>query len=178
MNKYSSGPALRRREAILAVARDGRPRSQEELQQRLSARGIVVAQPTLSRDLRALGFAKTPTGYVAAAGPAAQDRPPPAPAPARADGGAGGGTPADRALRDFALSVRAAGSLVVVRTPPAAAPTVARALDEAALPGVVGSIAGDDTIFLATEGPLVARRIERRLQGPLGPRRRARPAGG
>jgi arginine repressor len=49
---------------------------------------------------------------------------------------------------------------------------VARALDEAALPGVVGSIAGDDTIFLATDGPLAARRVERRLLAPLGPLRR------
>ncbi len=160
MNKYSpgGGGALRRREAILALVRDGRPRSQEDLQQRLAAQGISVAQPTLSRDVRALGLARTPTGYAA-------------PGAAREGGAA---PPAERALRDFALAVEAAGSLVVVRTPSAAAPTVARALDEAALPGVVGSIAGDDTIFLATRGPAAARRIERRLRAPLGPLRRAR----
>jgi transcriptional regulator of arginine metabolism len=171
MNKYSVGATLRRREAILAVVRDGRPRSQEDLQQRLAARGFVVAQPTLSRDLRALGLAKTPTGYVAAAGPIGPDRTGPT-GLTRADWAPGTEGAAARALRDFALSVRAAGSLVVVRTPPAAASTVARALDEAVLPGVVGSIAGDDTIFLATDGPLAARRVERRLLAPLGPLRR------
>jgi transcriptional regulator of arginine metabolism len=170
MNKYSIGDTLRRREVILALVRAGRPRSQEDLQQRLAARGIAVAQPTLSRDLRALGLVKTPTGYVAPpAADAAADRGS-ASGPASMDRAAS--SSAARALRDFALSVRAAGSLVVVRTPPAAASTVARALDEAALPGVVGSIAGDDTIFLATEGPLAARRIERRLLAPLGPLRR------
>jgi transcriptional regulator of arginine metabolism len=163
MNKYSTGPALRRREAILALVRGGRVRSQDELQRRLRERGIAAAQPTLSRDIQALGLAKTPAGYAV---------PPEAPA--------GDGTEAaapaalDRALRDFALGVRAAGSLVVVRTPPAAAPTLARALDEAALAGVVGTIAGDDTIFLATPGPLAAQRLERRLLAPLGPLRRAR----
>jgi transcriptional regulator of arginine metabolism len=155
----------------VAVVRDGRPRSQEDLQQRLAARGIVVAQPTLSRDLRALGFVKTPTGYATGVGPVAPDRLAAAPGPAPRRAGAIQESAA-RALRDFALSVQAAGSLVVVRTPPAAASTVARALDEAALPGVVGSIAGDDTIFLATDGPLAARRIERRLLAPLGPLRR------
>ena len=162
MNKYSIGATLRRREAILALVRDGRVRSQEELQRRLRGRGIGVAQPTLSRDVQALGLAKTPAGYTVPSEPPGGDG---APAAVGA---------LDRVLRDFALGVRAAGALVVVRTPPAAAPTVARALDEAGLPGVVGTIAGDDTIFLATPGPLAAQRLERRLLAPLGPLRRAR----
>src|SRR5262249_25696444 len=85
------------------------------------------------------------------------------------------GAPLDRALREFVLCVQAAGSLVVVKTPSAAAATLARVLDEAALPEGVGSVAGDDPIFLATARPAAARRVERRLRGPLGPlRRRAR----
>ena len=55
-----------------------------------------------------------------------------------------------RTLRGFVLSVRAASTLVVLKTPAAAAAPVARALDEAALPESVGALAGDDTVFIAT----------------------------
>jgi transcriptional regulator of arginine metabolism len=112
----------------------------------------VVAQPTLSRDLRELGFAKTPRGYLAPEVSAAQF----APAATRE-------ARLQRALRGSALSVQAAGSLVIVKTPPAAAHPVARALDEAELAGVVGTIAGDDTVFVATPSEGAARSLARRL---------------
>ena len=51
----------------------------------------------------------------------------------------------------------------MVRTPPAGAHPVARALDEAALREVVGTIAGDDTIFLATASASVAQKLSQRL---------------
>jgi transcriptional regulator of arginine metabolism len=159
VNSYSTGPTLRRRQAILGLVRSGSVRSQEDLQARLRRQGIAVAQPTLSRDLKALGLAKTAAGYHLPSDPPTGD---------------GAGTAAaalDRVLRELALDVRAAGSLVVVRTPPAAASTVARALDEAGLPDLVGTVAGDDTVFLATPGPQPAERLERRLVAPLGPLR-------
>lgn len=159
----SGGEGGRRRQAILAVVGEGGVRSQEDLQRRLRRRGILVAQPTLSRDLKALGLAKTPTGYVAA------------PAAAFVPVEARQGT-LDRAVGEYVLSVRAAASLVVVRTPPAGAHPLARALDEAALPDVVGTIAGDDTVFVATPGPSAALRVERRLRAPLAPVRVGRRA--
>jgi len=164
-NIYSpgSGEGGRRRREILALVGEGGVRSQEELQRRLRRRGIAVAQPTLSRDLKTLGLAKTPTGYVAAPGGAF------VPADTRLDA-------LDRAVSEFVLSVRAAASLVVVRTPPAGAHPLARALDEADLPDVVGTIAGDDTVFVATPGPSAALRLERRLRAPLAPARAGRRA--
>ena len=63
--------------------------------------------------------------------------------------------------------MKAAGNLVVVKTPPAAAHPVARALDEAALEGAVGTIAGDDTIFLAATTVAAAQRLARRLEPGL-----------
>jgi len=57
---------------------------------------------------------------------------------------------------------------VVIRTPPAGAHPLARALDEADLPEVVGTIAGDDTVFVAATGASTARLLERRLRVPLG----------
>ena len=159
-NTYAAGGGRggaggrRRRRAIRAVVGEGGVRSQEDLQRRLRRQGIVVAQPTLSRDLKALGLAKAPTGYVTA--------PPPAFVPAEARHGT-----LDRALGEFVLSVRAAASLVVIRTPPAGAHPLARLLDEALLPEVVGTIAGDDTVFVAATGPAAARLLERRLRAPL-----------
>ena len=159
----SGGDGGRRRRAILAVVGEGGVRSQEDLQRRLRRRGFLVAQPTLSRDLKALGLAKTPTGYVVAPAPAF------VPAEARQ-------STLDRAVAEHVLSVHAAASLVVVRTPPAGAHPLARALDEAALPDVVGTIAGDDTVFVATPGPSAALRLERRLRAPLAPARVGRRA--
>jgi transcriptional regulator of arginine metabolism len=165
MNKHSmGGGALRRRNEIVALVREQAVRSQDELGQLLRRRGFVVAQPTLSRDIKELGLARTPTGYAAPAIPS-----PYVPGERRQ-------TALDRALAQNVLSVQAAASLVVVKTPPAAAHPVARALDEAGLPGVVGTIAGDDTVFVATPDPATALRVERRLLAPLAVARPARRA--
>ena len=156
MNEHTDRRGLRRHETILALVRTGAVRSQGQLQQLLRRRGLAVAQPTLSRDLRDLGVAKTPRGYVTPEGMAARHG-----APARNE------ARLRRALRGFALSAQAAGSLVVVKTPSAAAPPLARALDEAGLPEAMGAIAGDDTIFIATRGERAARALARRLTAAL-----------
>lgn len=152
------------------MIREGAIHSQEELQQRLASRGFVVAQPTLSRDLRDLGLAKSSQGYVVPGG-----------------GRTFAAPPADRqqseswmvrALRTFVQSVAAAGTLVVVKTPPAAAHAVGLAIDKAVLPEVVGSVAGDDTVFLATVSPEVAEKLATRLSTILEhPRSRPRARG-
>lgn len=161
-NIHVPGTALRRRDAIVRLVSSERVRSQEDLQRRLRRRGILVAQPTLSRDLRSLGLVKSPSGYMA-----------PAPAPSPLAPAAMRQEQLHRTLREFALSVRAAGSLVVVRTPPAGAHPVARALDEADLTDVAGTIAGDDTVFLATPGAAAAGRLARRLSAAVEGRRPA-----
>jgi len=156
-NINSPGTARQRRDEIARLVRGGPVASQEALQQALRRRGISVAQPTLSRDLRSLGLVKTPVGYVAPAAAVAAGSP--------------RGEPLDRVLRDSVLSVRPAGSLLVLRTPAAGAQPVARALDEAELPDVAGTIAGDDTVFVATPGPAAAGRLARRLSTALRARR-------
>ncbi len=161
-NINSPATTRQRRDEIARLVRSGPVASQEALQQALRRRGIRVAQPTLSRDLRTLGLVKTQSGYVAPAAAAMAT----AAAPARAQ-------QLDGVLRAFALAVRPAGSLVVIRTPPAGAQPVARALDEADLPDVAGTIAGDDTVFVAAPGAAAATRLARRLSTGLGARRPA-----
>ncbi|MGE5347083.1 MAG: arginine repressor [Acidithiobacillales bacterium] len=159
MNSHAGPTALRRRDEILRVIREEAIHSQEELQQRLASRGLVVAQPTLSRDLRDLGLAKSPHGYVVPAGGRTFE--------ALATDRKQAGTSMERALRAFVQSVVAAGTLVVVKTPPAAAHTVGLAIDQAELSEVVGSVAGDDTVFLATASPETAARLAQRLTAIL-----------
>lgn len=169
MHIHSTPSALRRRDEILRVIRDGAVHSQEELQQRLARRGFDVAQPTLSRDLKDLGLAKTAAGYVL---PGENGAAPDADREARVQRAH---EKLDRALREWLLDVTAAGTLVVLKTPPAAAHPVARAVDEAGLEGMAGSIAGDDTIFLATPSPAAAAKLARFLEGPIAGRRPRRP---
>ena len=164
MNNNASGQARRRRVEILRLLEARPVRSQEALQELLRRRGFAVAQPTLSRDVRHLGLARTPQGYAA----------PPAPAPFVP--GNRREEALDRVLATDVLSVQAAGTLVIIRTPAAGAHPVARALDEAALPGVVGTIAGDDTVFVATLDAPSAQRLARRLGAPLAPARPMRRA--
>src|SRR5262249_61298152 len=128
------GPG-RRRESR-GRARGGGVRAREELGALRRGRGFAVAQPPLSRALRELGLARTPTGYAAPAAPAAF-----VPAERRADA-------LDRALAAAVLAVEAAGALVVGRTPPARAHPGAPALDRARLPGRAGTVAGHDTAFV------------------------------
>jgi len=165
VNIHAAGSALRRRDEILRVIRDGAVHSQEELQERLARRGIEVAQPTLSRDLKDLGLAKTAAGYVV-----------PGEEPAGGEGGRDARLQErlERALREWVLDVATAGTLVVLKTPSAAANQVARAVDEARLDGMVGSIAGDDTIFLAAPSAAAAAKLARSLEALL-PGRARRP---
>jgi transcriptional regulator of arginine metabolism len=165
-----AGSALLRRREIERIVGEGGVRSQHELRQRLRQRGFVVAQPTLSRDLKDLAVVKTRAGY-ALPPTAGNGSAPAAAAPEstpRADRLA-------RALRESVLSVDRAGTIVVVRTPPAAANPLARLLDAAAIPELVGSVAGDDTIFVATRSPAAAARLARRLLDPIRPSRAGRP---
>lgn len=153
-NNHSNASVLRRRDAILRLVREEVVRSQEELQRLLAERGLDATQPTLSRDVRELGLVKTPRGYALQG------------TPDRAADAAHRAARLQRTLSEAVLSVRVAGSLVVLRTPPAGAHPVARAVDEAELAEAIGTIAGDDTVFVATPGAVSARALAARLAGP------------
>ena len=125
-----------RQEAIVEIVREQTVHSQDELLAILRKRGFKVTQPTLSRDIRELGLAKTPAGYVL-------------------PGDLATVTPivslkrVDQLLRDSVIFAEAAGNLVVLKTPAAAAQPVARALDATPPEDALGTVGGDDTIFVA-----------------------------
>lgn len=153
----------RRREEILGIVQRTPVHSQEELLDLLGRTGFRVTQPTLSRDLRELGLIKTPGGYASSAAPVIAF----VPKESREHR-------LDQALGEFALSVERAGNLIVLKTPPAAAQPLSRALDEAQLPGVLGSLGGDDTVFVAVSSVSAARKLVSRFSENLTPLRPSR----
>lgn len=124
--------------------------SQAELATQLRADGFPVTQATLSRDLDELGAVKLrtadgglPTYVVPEDG-----------SPLTARGVDDASPPRlARLLGELLVSADASGNLVVLRTPPGAAHFLASAVDRAALPQVIGTIAGDDTILVIARGP-------------------------
>ena len=161
--------ATQRHEVILRIVRAAEIHSHEEILAELRKRGHRITQPTLSRDLRALGLAKSPSGYVVPSDLAGRLAPvvPLSPARTREDN-------FEQLVHEFTVSADRSGTLVVVRTPPAGAPPVARAIDEAALPGVIGCISGDDTVFVAMRSAAAAMTLIRRIRSIIEPSRSKR----
>jgi transcriptional regulator of arginine metabolism len=139
----------------MRILQEGSAASQHDIVERLRALGHDVTQATVSRDLQELGAVKVRS----AAGLVYRlpDQVPRSPAGDLLARGL------RRTLDEFAVDVRPAGSLVVIVTAPGHAAAVARAIDLAPPPGVVGTVAGDDTIFVATPDPETARDLAARL---------------
>lgn len=161
MNIYSHGGATRRRDEILRIVGQTSVRSQDDLLGALRKRGFRVTQPTLSRDLRELGLVKTAAGYAL---------PTIAPAPPRESRE----HRLESLARESVLAVEAALNLVVVKTPAAEAQPLASAIDAADVDGAIGTLGGDDTIFVAFRTPAAAEAFARRIQSIAGlePQRR------
>ena len=133
-----------RRDLIRDVLLAERVGSQEELLTHLSDRGVPSTQPVLSRDLRALGAVKREGAYVLLE----RERI----------------TPLEN-LQSLLRSAEAAGpNLVVVRCEPGAASAVARALEAEEPAGVLGTVAGDDTIFIAVQARVAGQSVLRRVR--------------
>lgn len=140
----------KRQKAILAILRSRRVVRQSELVRLLKERGIRVTQSSVSRDLRQLGITKLDTGYQQLELPDPE-------------------TDREAALlAEFVRDVRAAGgNLTVVKTAEGAAQRVALYLDRSGWPEIVGTVSGDDTIFVATRGGGDQRRLIVRLRALL-----------
>lgn len=142
-------PATRRREAVARIIRTRRIGTQEELLAALAEAGEHATQATLSRDLARLGAHRVsrPEGAFYELGPEADPL---------------------ALLRGQIASIAANASLVVVRTVPGSANAIARAIDLAQVPEILGTIAGDDTIFVAPAAGLRPQRVAGRLAELLG----------
>jgi transcriptional regulator of arginine metabolism len=131
-----------RQHRILRILEQQPVSSQAQMVQLLVAEGIVATQATVSRDLEELGAVKVriPGGTMAYAIP---------------DYTRGERTSSDdhlkRLMSEFVLEVAHSANIIVLRTPPGSAHVVGSALDRAGLSDILGTVAGDDTLFLVVK---------------------------
>jgi transcriptional regulator of arginine metabolism len=117
--KASVAAKGRRQQAILDLVSRGTPQTQQDIAAALTRRGMRATQATISRDIHELGLVRSVDGYRSNAA----------------------------LVRELVLSIELVEPVAVIKTPPGTANLVARRIDEASLPGVAGTVAGDDTII-------------------------------
>lgn len=132
--------------------------SQAHLVELLTAEGVEATQTTVSRDLEDLGAIKVrlPGGESAYALPELPTRQVVPEEHLR------------RVLGEWVVEVARSGNLVVLRTPPGSAHVVGSALDRSALPGVIGTVAGDDTVLVIAGEDVGGTEVAERLAGLAG----------
>ena len=142
-----------RRRAIAELLERKKITRQVELVRLLRDQGFDATQSSVSRDLKDLGVAKLTTGYELPL----------------SDQGPGDDSQALQLIAEFVRELKPAGPhLLVVATAIGAAQRVAVTLDRVAWPEIVGTLSGDDTIFIATAGAAQQRRVVTRLRKHLG----------
>ena len=138
----------RRRQVILSTIASRPIETQEQLVRALREQGIEASQASVSRDIAALHLVKAGGRWTAQ----------PVDLSAR--------SPLEERIATVLLSVDAAGDhLLVLKTPPGEAQGAALAIDRLEPPGVVGTLAGDDTIFVAVADARSGDRVAARLRG-------------
>jgi transcriptional regulator of arginine metabolism len=137
-----------RHKAILDLVRTGKIASQEDLLEGLLRRAIEVSQSTLSRDIQELKLAKSAGVYTVVEHEHVKSPP----------------EALRRIVREFLEGIDVAATIVVLKTGPGNASTLSQAIDDAGWPEAVGSIAGENTVFVVVRSVKDARRLERRLQ--------------
>lgn len=144
-----------RQRAIRDMVEQRTIRTQQELAAALRERGFRTTQATISRDVAELGLVKAGRG-----GTHAYAIP-----PRLREADTSGEDRIRILLRDMPVEIRDAGTMLVLRTLPGSAHPLAAALDRARWPEVIGSIAGDDTVFVAFADRGTLGRVRRRLEG-------------
>ena len=136
---------LERQDSIRRIVRNERVKTQRALVDLLRAEGYVCTQATVSRDITEMGLKKLPEGvYVLAEDLHLQ-----------------------RMVSDLVLGVKRSDNLVLVKASTGTAPGVAAALDAAEIEGILGSVAGDDTILLVAPDNATAEAVQEKLLGML-----------
>ena len=142
----TSEEQLQRRAEIRDLLLQRPAETQASLVRALGRLGLAATQSSVSRDLREIGAIKTPQGYEL---PTSSDA----------------GDEQVAAIASLLRDVTPAGSnLLVIRTAIGAAQRVALAMDRSGWPGMVGTIAGDDTIFVATESAHAQKNLRTRIE--------------
>ncbi len=136
-----ANPDPRDRQVFLRkLLAEGKISTQEELADELRRHAFDITQSTISRDLRKIGAVKTVDASGNTVYKLSMDRP--APAPLRTTG-----------FKDLLLDIQHNGFMIVIHTTAGSASLVAAHFDQVKIGGILGTIAGDDTIFIAPASP-------------------------
>ncbi len=154
MNKQDRHSAIRDLVAA-AASSNAAITNQDELRRKLARQGFDVTQATLSRDIRDLHLVKGRDGYALANGGGDESDEDDLPSVAEV-------------LSSFGLRIRQAQNLLVLATTLGGAQPVAAAIDQAGLPQVVGTIAGDDTVLLVCPDTKQAAQVRELLTRMIG----------
>jgi transcriptional regulator of arginine metabolism len=150
MPRTTSADRAKRRQRLIELLQQGLAGTQEEIVERLAADGFAATQATISRDLDDVGAVRSHDNGRTVYSLPDRNGPP-----------TGFGK---RIIAELVRSVEASSNLVVVKTFPGMAPTVGAVLDQAGVAGVLGTVAGDDTVLVVadekTGGKRVAATIE------------------
>ena len=142
-----------RQQAIGDVVREQALRTQQELVDALVDKGFKATQATVSRDITEMGLVKVPLDgrqvYALPSSQAATEQT--------------GEQRLIELLDGLPIDVRESGLMLVIRAVPGTAHAIATALDRARWPDVLGTIAGDDTLFIATADAKALTRVRKRL---------------
>jgi len=141
-----------RQAKIVDLVREASVASQQELARRLMHHGLRAAQSTLSRDIREIGLVKIRGNYQL---PGHDSR-----------------VPEERllrrTLRELLVRVASSGNIVMVKTPPGNGHSLGVVLDSAQWPEVLGTVAGDDTVFILLKSARSGARVMKRIEEYLG----------
>lgn len=161
-----------RHQRIIGILESRDVESQVELRAELARIGVEVTQATLSRDLDELGAVKV----LGANGQLAYRVPPDGVSPRDGDADLTNAsrTRLERVLGELLGTVDQSGNIVVMRTPPGAAQYLASVLDHTALPEILGTVAGDDTVLAVARDPAGGAQLAQQL-ARLSRRRRPDP---
>lgn len=145
MPRTTANDRARRRQRLIELLSEGLEGTQDEIGERLAADGFVTTQATISRDLDDIGAVRRHEGKRIVYGLAERNGPPTA--------------FGKRMFAEVVRSVDASGNLVIVRTFPGMAPTIAAVLDQAEVKGILGTVAGDDTVLVVADERTGGKRV-------------------
>jgi transcriptional regulator of arginine metabolism len=151
MPKTTTNTRARRRQRLIELLRDGLEGTQDEIVDRLASDGFPATQATVSRDLDVVGAVRRHDNGRIVYGLPERNGPP-----------AGY---SKHVLAEFVRDVSVSLNLVVVRTYPGMGMGVAAVLDQAAITGVLGTVAGDDTVLVVADEKTGGKRVAKAIEG-------------
>ncbi len=151
MPRTTTNDRAKRRQRLIELLQEGLEATQDEIGERLARDGFAATQATISRDLDDVGAVRKHAGGRIVYALTESNGPP-----------IGFGK---RIFAELVRTVASSGNLVVVRTYPGMAPTVGAVIDDLGVQGVLGTVAGDDTVLVVADESIGGKKLAKEIEG-------------